>query len=149
MERRKYRALRGQTIQGCLAGAIFLLVGLAELFAGAANLRHVGVVGVITGAICTVAGVVVSVGVLGEATFVVAGDGIHGYRRGRRLDIPWSSVRSLEVAKINRRQRASAVWVHLNDGKRIPLSATQGSRERATTIAGELSQARAAATSST
>jgi hypothetical protein len=142
MERHEYRAPRRLTILACIASAVLVLLGLASVLGAAANLDQGGLAGMIIGAIITVMAVAFGVQMIEGRTLVVTDDGIHGFRLWHRMDIPWSSVRSVEVVDLHgRMEGASTVCVRLDNGKRIQLPATPATHERATRITEELLEA--------
>jgi hypothetical protein len=126
----------------CIASAVLVILGLASVLGAAANLNQGGLAGVIIGGIITVMAVAFGVQMIEGRTLVATDDGIHGFRLWHRMDIPWSSVRSVEVVDLQGRMTgASTVCVRLNNGKRIQLPATLGTHESATRITEELLEA--------
>ena len=141
MERREYRTPRGQFIFIAIVSAVSVPMYLGLMIVSLLAFHGGGIVaGVLASVILEGVTVAAIVQLLEERVLFVTEDGIHGFRSFHRMDIPWSSVRSVEVDYLKGRGQHPAVWLRLHNGDRFPLPTTQGSAERAARIAEELNE---------
>jgi hypothetical protein len=142
MQAREYRTPWGVIVLGIVVLGALSLSGLLSVISFAVDFEGAGdAITLLSGVMMFLVGSGGLVEMIGGRKLLVTGDGLHGFRNMRPMVIPWPAVRSISATRPPGRQIGWVVSVDLDNGKRVPLATTAGSRRRADRIAGELSAA--------